>query len=137
VKTITLVIKGDPVARKEPGFSGKKHGKKGYSLQTAEKAYYRHCIEAQYKGKPIDGPVKASFEFVFAVPKSYNAKKRAACLAGEIEHSVKPDYSNCLKFVEDCIKGIVITDDCKISRSGEGGKSWGENPGTVVKIVPL
>lgn len=35
-------------------------------------------------------------------------------LAGVMHHIKKPDTSNCTKFLEDTLKGIVIEDDSQV-----------------------
>lgn len=64
----------------------------------------------------MTGTVKLSVEAVFAVPKSFPAKLRAAALAGEVAYTGKPDKDNIEKLVMDALNGVAWVDDSQIDR---------------------
>ena len=59
-------------------------------------------------------PLQAEMTFAFGVPKSYSKKKRAACLNGEIMHTIKPDTDNIVKSVLDALSGAAFADDSQV-----------------------
>ena len=56
-------------------------------------------------------------------------------LAGRIVPAVS-DTTNCQKFYEDCLKGIVITDD-RDCRRILSDKRYSENPGALIRVYSL
>jgi len=44
-------------------------------------------------------------------------------------HTSKPDWSNCLKFIEDCCTGIIFEDDCLLAQFS-GTKIWADEDKT-------
>jgi Holliday junction resolvase RusA-like endonuclease len=61
----------------------------------------------------IDGPLHLEVNFYMPMPSSWSEKKKAK-MDGK-PHVFKPDFSNLLKFVEDCATGICYKDDCLIA----------------------
>ena len=85
---------------------------------------------------PWDEPMVVRLLITMPVPASWSAKKRAACLAGAIRPTVKPDCSNVLKAVEDGCNGVVFRDDALVTQVAIR-KVYGEIPGVKVEILPL
>ena len=60
-----------------------------------------------------EGPLKASFKFLFPIPMSLSKKKKDL-LAGE-PHIKRPDIDNCLKFYIDTMQDMgLFKDDSQI-----------------------
>ena len=45
------------------------------------------------------------------------------------------DTTNCQKFYEDCLKGIVITDDRRTA-DVQSKKRYSEKPGILIQVIP-
>jgi Holliday junction resolvase RusA-like endonuclease len=50
------------------------------------------------------------------VPKSYAKAKTAACLAGQVHPTGRPDADNVLKLVTDAMIGVFFLDDAQLVR---------------------
>lgn len=55
---------------------------------------------------PLVGPLVMGLKMVFPIPASLSQKKRLA-LMGQ-PHWKKPDSSNCLKHIEDCMQRVAF-----------------------------
>ncbi len=141
---IFLCIPGKPIAKKTHREEvrvnwGKRTVKRWRrSPQTEEVAQTRALMQAQYKGKPIDYGVFILFEFFVPIPEKWTKKIKEKALSGELYPLAKPDSSNYAKYYEDCMKGIVIEDDCKavwISPSKHFAKN--NDPRTEILIKPF
>lgn len=139
-KTYELVFDGKPVAKARPRFC-RRGNYVGTYKKRGEQAIedeFRYRAKEQLKKQglrlpaPKDVAISISFEFVFAIPKSYTKKKRAELLGRE--HTNKPDLDNLLKFYLDGLNGIAYSDDSQIARYGEACKLWGEEPRTHIII---
>lgn len=83
----------------------------------------------------MTGTVEISIEAVFSVPKSWNAKLRAAALAGEVEFTGKPDRDNIEKLVLDALNGVAWVDDCQVNRGAPVRRRYGEPERIEVRVV--
>ena len=139
---ITITIPGPPIAKKRPQFARRfKKGGKQYiaSIDTQETEEGKFLVQAmqQFKDPPLTGYLELSCGFYFPIPKSTSQKKRAMMLSEEIRPNKKPDLSNCIKFVEDCLNGLVWQDDVQIVSYGSMGKWYAEEPKTIIHIEIL
>jgi Holliday junction resolvase RusA-like endonuclease len=91
----------------------------------------------QFKDPPLTGYLALSCGFYFLIPKSTSNKKRTQMLLGAIRPVKKPDLSNCIKFIEDCLNGLVWQDDSQIVSYGSMGKWYAEEPKTIIRIEML
>lgn len=82
-----------------------------YFPQAKEAAEVKKIIRAQYQGDILDSALFVRFVFHIGVPKSWTKAQKHKALTGTIHHISKPDASNLAKFYEDCMKGIIYTDD--------------------------
>jgi Holliday junction resolvase RusA-like endonuclease len=64
--------------------------------------------------KVIEGAVRVFVSIRMAVPKSYSAKRREACLNGLEKPLKKPDWDNVAKSICDAMNGIIYVDDTQI-----------------------
>lgn len=71
-------------------------------------------IQKQYQGEPIDDALFVHFVFHMPVPKSWTIRQKNMALDGRLQPIGKPDASNLAKFYEDCMKGVIYTDDARI-----------------------
>jgi Holliday junction resolvase RusA-like endonuclease len=67
------------------------------------------------------------------IPSSSSQKERDKILQNRVVHVKRPDLTNLQKFLEDCLKGIVIHDDSQVYHH-EATKHYGETPCSIVNI---
>ena len=126
-------IEGKPTAWAAHGGNGRH----SFNPRFREKEYVRWQLKTQYSGKELlCSALWAAFIFYVPIPKNTRAIKKRQMLAGIIRPTTRPDRTNYLKFLEDCLIGIVIADDSTIV-DGPVSKWYGEIPKAVIKICPL
>ena len=101
------------------------------------KLYNQHREEADrisneiFLQKPpfiLDKPVALDIRFCMEIPKSYKKKIHE----GEF-HIKKPDLTNLVKFIEDCMTGIVYKDDCCVCETSSR-KVYSNNPRIEIEV---
>lgn len=117
------IIPGKPVpwARPCPGKNGM------FDTQKKVKDLYRAYMRNQCESGPLSGALIMDVTFYMSIPRTISFKKRDA-LSGT-PHSIKPDASNLLKFVEDCANMLLYADDAQLATI-RVKKIWDENPRT-------
>lgn len=103
---VTLDIAIDPTPWKAPRLGGKFI----YSPHNAVKRKIKHYIRQQYNALPYSGYTSIFFHFAFATPLSASKTQRERMLNREI-FPTKMDCTNMQKLFEDCLQGIVISND--------------------------
>lgn len=127
---LAFSLKKEPVSWLAPLIS---RGR-AYNLRQREKIEFRTHLA--HLGLPaILGYVVVELEFVFTPPKSASKKLRARMLAGE-EYPTQKDCTNCQKFIEDCLKDIVIGDDRYVVRI-MSSKRFGEYAEILIKLYGI
>lgn len=102
------------------------------ATQAYERLVARHAKLAG--AKPVSGPVHVEITSMFAIPKSWS-KKRKAAAEGQ-PHISRPDLDNLVKSVLDGLNGVAFADDALV-HSVSCRKVWSSNCGdgkTVVRI---
>lgn len=84
--------------------------------------------------KPMEGPLSLSIDFVFPWRAS-EPKKRVAL--GRAPHTSKPDCSNLVKMLEDCLTKLGFWRDDSQVADLHVSKAWGKAVGIYVAIRPL
>ena len=130
---ITLEVKGKPIAKARPRFARCGKFVRTYDPQETEEGRFLFEVQKQWSRPPIERPLKVRCSFDMPIPKSTSRKKTWAMIYDEIKHTKKPDVSNLLKFVEDCLNGVVWKDDSQIIYLA-GGKFYSEEPKTLIMI---
>ena len=110
---IDITIPGKPIAKKRPRFfvRGKHVG--AYNPQVTEEGKFILQVQetiTKHIPEPTDKPVKLKMLFCFIYPESWSWKKRL----GTPDHESKPDLDNLLKFVMDCLNGVLYRDDKQV-----------------------
>lgn len=125
------IIPGAPVAWS----SHKGFGKKSFSPHYKEKQAAQYFLRQQHGNLPIlDTAISVDFYFEMPIPSSMPKRVQKRIDAGEkIYHISRKDRSNCLKFAEDCLTGIVIKDD-NIICDGNAQKYYSRDPKTIITI---
>lgn len=130
---ILLQIDGVPT----PWASHKGIGRKSYNPRYKERSFAQWQIKAQYNQRePLQGPLWAEFIFHIPIPIGTSKARKIQMLNGMIFPQTRPDRTNYLKFIEDCLNGIVINDDAQIV-AGPISKIYAETPKTIIKIMPM
>ena len=137
---LKITVWGKPIAQARPKFFTRKTktGKVfsgAYSPQETDAGRFANAVANQLPSGfiPFTGPLELSARFVMPIPASVSKKKRAAMAAGETLPAKKPDNSNCVKWVEDCLNGVVWVDDSLICRI-LSEKVYGEHPRTEIEV---
>lgn len=136
-KPIELTIYGKPIAKKRPRFYRRGNHVGTYNDQQTEEGRFILDVKSQINGCGIiNGPIKLVATFFMPIPKSTSKKKKAEMLRGEIKHVKRPDVDNMLKFVCDCLEGILYKNDSQIYIK-HAAKIYSENPMTKVSILEI
>ena len=125
----SYTVPGIPIAwaRAVPGY------RKMYDSQKQLKLLFGLCVAKQHSGEMYEGPIKLEATFYFPMPCS---KKKHWDKLRNTPHTQIPDASNCVKFLEDAICGILIHDDRIISDISVR-KRWSDEAKTVFKLIKL
>lgn len=126
---LTLQIYGKP----EPAVHHRGFGRHSYNPKGIQQERVRWQMKSQFHGELITYPIKVEMFFFLKVPKHLSCIRRKEMLAQNISHDKRPDTSNLFYFYENCLKGVVITDDCIIRRI-EGEKLWGIEEKVTINI---
>lgn len=129
---IQIELYGKPVPWAAPRVSGRRF----YSPKHEDKKYAQWQIKAQYRDDPIHAPVFLESIFLMPIPAGTSSIKRRQMLSHIIHPMKKPDCTNMLKFYEDCLKQIVISDDDNVI-GGVYWKKYSETPGVLLRIYNL
>lgn len=105
-----------------------------YNPKHLQKEYTRWQVKSQYKGDILQTYVAVVFEFVFSIPKKTSKKNRELMSKG-LCLPTGCDNTNCQKFYEDCLKGIVFKDDRYVGAISSF-KHYGEKPNVFAYIYP-
>lgn len=88
-----------------------------YDSQKVDKDGYKMFLKlshAHSKLPELEGAISFEANFYMPIPKSWSEKKKQMMIGKH--HISKPDWSNLLKFVEDCCTGILFKDDALIAK---------------------
>lgn len=90
---------------------------------------------APYKpARPIEGPVRLQVDFVW--PWRVSEPKKRISL-GRVPHVSKPDLSNVIKMLEDCLTKLGFWKDDGQVADLHVTKAWGDQVGIYVAISPI
>lgn len=119
-----------------PWAAAKVTSRGAYNPRAKEKNLTRWLIRSKYRGDPIQGYVVIEFVFHFSLPNSVPISKHKAYLENIEIIPTHCDCSNLQKFLEDCLKNIVITDDRNVAKISSE-KLYAEKDKVVIKIWTL
>ena len=130
----TYEIPGEPVAWS----SHRGYGRKSFSPHYKEKEAAQYFLKKQHADLPLfSKALCVDFFFEMPIPKSMPKGILRRIEAGEkIFHVKRKDRSNCVKFAEDCLTGVVITDD-NIICDGRAQKYYSLCPKTLILIEEI
>lgn len=131
---IELKIPGKPIAKKRPRFARRGKFVTTYNDQeTEEGKFIAQVLQQIGNHKPIDGPVRLFCWFCMYIPASTSKKQRERMVGGYAKHAKRPDLDNLIKFVKDCLNGILWQDDSQIV-SIQAHKVYAEEPMTKILV---
>ena len=126
-----LVIPGTPVSQARMKHSNAGGFVKTYDPKAKEKKLIRQLLSHQTQCN-FEFP-RISFLFHMPIPKGIRKKDVAMYESGILKHDKKPDVDNLIKLYLDCLDGIVIQGDQKVSL-GPCIKVYHVEPKTVIVI---
>ena len=103
-----------------------------YDPKDKEKKAIRLTLETLKTGERFDYP-RISFIFYMPIPKSITKRETPDYESGCLKHDKKPDVDNLIKLYLDCLDGIIIHGDQKVSL-GPCIKIYDKDPKTVIYI---
>ena len=139
MKSIKIVIRGDPVAKGRPRFARIGKGVRTYTPKKTEtwESYARLCAQQVMAGRPpIKHPISLKVDCYFAMTNGWPKWKKEAIENGEMIHCVKPDLDNLTKASKDALNGIVWIDDSQVFMSSEA-KYFDDIPRVEIIIEPI
>jgi Holliday junction resolvase RusA-like endonuclease len=135
VDVLSLIIKGKPISQKRH-----RHTKKGFTYDPSkpEKKEFISKIEKKPK-KPFKGYIHLQVYFYIPYPKKYyrTGKYSDQLKDGAPYYCIaRPDVDNYLKFVMDCLNGIMYEDDSQVVNV-EATKMYSTEPQTIIIIKEM
>lgn len=117
MKSFTLRIDIEPVAKARPRFTRTGHTYTPSKTKTYEKAIGDYWKQAT-KGFKFEKwqALRVSIVFGMPIPKSTSKRKAQLMANGTIKHTKKADIDNLAKAVLDGLNGIAWADDSQIER---------------------
>ncbi len=125
IKTYQIPVK--PIAWQR----AKLRGQRFFDGQNAEKVAFGLYLLKQHNNEPLFDK-SISIDVVFYMPISPTKKGRV----DSTWHATVPDLDNCIKFLSDAIKNVLITDD-RIISSLSAKKIYSKSPRTEFIIREL
>jgi Holliday junction resolvase RusA-like endonuclease len=105
---------------------------KVYDPKAKEKTNIRTLLEVCKSDDFPEFP-RISFLFHFPIPSGVSKRERVIYETGRIKHDKKPDVDNLVKLYLDCLDGIVIEGDQRVSL-GPCVKVYHPEPKTIIWI---
>lgn len=131
-----IEIPGKPIAKKRPRFVRRGNFVGTYNAQETEEGRFLWEVKQRWQGEPLGGPLRLMLEFIMPIPSSLPKKKIAAMEEGADWHFKKPDLDNLVKFVKDCLNGVVWIDDSQVCDL-HSEKRYGARPLTRISVTCL
>ena len=127
-----IIIPGVPVPQARMKHSNRGGFVKTYDPKAKEKTQIRNVLKAMGPFELYDYP-RVSFMFEFPIPKALSKKEHIRYCSSRVKHDKKPDVDNLIKLYLDCLDGIALEGDQKVSL-GPCVKVYSTEPQTVVWI---
>lgn len=122
-------VPGKPFAKQRPRVVTRGGFARAYTPQQT--VNYENLVKKVYIDSvgdlKLNGPIKASIEGVFPIPKSASKKDKELMIRGKVLHTKKPDADNIAKSVLDALNNIAYDDDSQICKLLVN-KVYGEDP---------
>jgi Holliday junction resolvase RusA-like endonuclease len=136
-----IIIPGIPVPQARMKHSNRRGFVTTYDPKAKEKSSIRNhlrnylgCDTDHLSCNPVDYP-RISFLFHMPIPSSIRKRDFDLYQSGTLKHDKKPDVDNLIKLYLDCLDGIAIQGDQKVSL-GPCLKVYHPEPKTIIWIHP-
>lgn len=110
-----------------------KKGRQFYNINQSYIDHVRKYIHRHFDKEPYDCPIYCDFVHYMPIPKSISKKRQLEFEQGRVLHMKRPDTTNLNKQMEDCLTGVIYTDDKQVIRI-HGLKKYGKSTGTWVRV---
>lgn len=127
-----IVIPGIPMPQARMKHSNRRGFVTTYDPKAKEKTTIRQLLQTVRSVDSFAYP-RISFLFHMPIPASIPKKQKELYESGTLKHDKKPDVDNLIKLYLDCLDGIVIQGDQKVSL-GPCLKVYHPEPKTIVWI---
>ncbi len=125
IRTFKYVLPGNPIPKARPRFGDNRC----YDAQKSQKLIAGITLQSQHNSDEFfRGPLIIEMDFFMPI-----AMTRKISCDGKY-HTIVPDLSNLVKFVEDVANGILYKDDCIIAHL-VAAKWFSKNPRTEITIT--
>ena len=127
-----IIIPGIPISQARMRHSTFRGFTRTWDPKSQEKKKIRRFLSSFPGSGEFDYP-QISFLFHMPIPKSIRKKDKELFHSGTLKHDKKPDVDNLIKLYLDCLDGIVIHGDQKVSL-GMAVKIYHPEPKTIIWI---
>jgi Holliday junction resolvase RusA-like endonuclease len=128
--SITYILPGIPIPLQRPQHGGGNT----WDPQKQKKVMTAISISSLHGNKPkFSGPLHLDITFYFPIPQRGQRSKTTWV---NKHHEIKPDISNCIKYIEDVCNKLLYDDDSAIA-SLHSQKLYDHTPRTEFYIVEL
>ena len=131
---IIIEIYGNPIPLNRPRACKRGSFIQMYDSQIKEKEIVKWQARAQFNKEPLKTPLFLDILFGMAIPKGTSRIRTNLMLQNELVPMKKPDIDNLIKFILDCLNGILFDDDSQIIEV-KARKCYSDNPRTVVRAI--
>ena len=141
MRTIEIVVYGDPVPQGRPRFT-----KSGYAYDPQRSQNYKQLVRfwvTQHlkkfpRFKPYGKALCVDLTFHIGIPTSWSKKKRIQAVNGEIKPTVRNgDIDNMVKAILDAGNNILWEDDCIITDISARKRYTGDLARVEIKITEV
>ncbi len=105
-----------------------------YDCQKTEKERIQWQVRSLYKEKPMLLPLEIDFVFAMPIPKATSKINHRYMIQGDIHPMKKPDLDNLIKFILDCLNGILFHDDSQVQII-HARKVYSDSPRTIIRAT--
>ncbi len=127
-----IIIPGEPIPQGRMRYRRIGNFISTYDPNAKHKKLVREILEAKKTLLSFEHP-RISVLFHMPIPKSIRKKDIALYNSEKLKHDKKPDVDNLLKLLLDCLDGIIIQGDQKVSL-GPCMKIYSPEPKTIIWI---
>ena len=141
MRTIEIVVYGDPVPQGRPRFTRTGHA---YDPQRSQnyKQLVRFWITQHLKKipgfKPYENALCVDLTFYLGIPSSWSKQKRIQAVNGQIRPTVRNgDIDNMVKIILDAGNNLLWVDDCIITDLHATKRYTAELSGVKIKVTEV
>lgn len=133
---IIIEVLGRPIPLNRPRACKRGEFIRMYDSQVQEKKQVQWQVRSQYQEDPLKTPLLVDLDFIVPIPSHTSKVRTRLMLQNDLPPMVKPDLDNLIKFILDCLNGILFDDDSQIVEIS-ARKKYGSIPRTVVRAISM